>query len=76
MSLHTHIYADKEIPEIQADTRAISRCYLLIELVELENTAKLVLILKSSIYFEFREMVLTSVSSLRLQKTKTSGKQA
>ena len=76
ISLHTHIHTDKEILEVQSDTRTISRCYLLIELVELEHTARLILIPKSNIYFEFREMVLTSVSSLFLHKTKTSGKQA
>ena len=76
VSLHTHIHADKEILEVQADARTISRCYLLIELVELEHTTRLILIPKSNIYFEFREMALTSVSLSCLQKTKISGKRA
>ena len=44
MSLHTHINAHKEILEIQADTGTVGCCNLLIELVELEHTARLVFI--------------------------------
>ena len=42
--LHTHIHADKKILEVQANTSAIRRGNLLIELIELEHTARLFLI--------------------------------
>ncbi len=44
VTLHTHIHTYKEILEVQADTSAIGRCYLLIELIELEHATWLVLI--------------------------------
>ena len=44
VGLHTHINTHKEILEIQADTGTIGCCNLLIELVELEHTARLVFI--------------------------------
>ena len=48
VSLHTHIHTDKEILEIQTDAGSIGCRYLLIELVELEDTAWLILVVLDS----------------------------
>ena len=50
MSLHAHVDTHKEILEIQSDAGAIGRRNLLIELVELEHSSRLVLIVLNGPY--------------------------
>ena len=44
MSLHTKVETQQEVGEIQANAQAIAQSYLLVELIELEHTAGLVLV--------------------------------
>ena len=46
--LHAHVQAHDEIVEIKAQTKAVGHGYLLVELIELELSARLVLIVLDS----------------------------